>query len=405
MATTYDLTTTCAIVTATSVPTLGTSTASAHIGSGGMTLNGVGTIGYFTPSVTAVIGAGGMKFNGVGVINVVMPTAVIGAGGFKWGGTGVITSKEPTAVVGSGGYLIAGDGIIGGETPLIPAQIVVPDWLSDLLGLPGITSPGFKMGGAGIINVAPPPVLAIVGSGGFVLGLFQVPELVIKGVGPALTPIVLQPIETFMAPGGLEMGGEGVIVWSSPPPVYAVPVPGAGEEASIRLGGRGVVAWIDPQIMEVFEAGELIIGGEPMDPGVFDTYSLFGARDEPSIYSGYSFNSYARLHGRYYGAGPAGISLLEGEDDAGQKIHAGLRLNPFNVGTEREKRIRIVRCGGETRGAQVKVSSNGHANYANVHDSVAAVDRSVQGRELVLEITDFKELNHLEIVPMVLAKR
>jgi hypothetical protein len=109
--------------------------------------------------------------------------------------------------------------------------------------------------------------------------------------------------------------------------------------------------------------------------------------------------------GQYFGAGPDGIYLLEGEDDAGAEIHPGVRIGPVNFGTDLEKRLRLVRCGGQSTGAQVRVSSNRDAGFYDVENGRAAVSREIQGRELTIEIADFETLDHLEIVPLVLHER
>jgi hypothetical protein len=190
------------------------------------------------------------------------------------------------------------------------------------------------------------------------------------------------------------------------PPVYADPAAQVVADADIFFGGAGVIAFIDPQILEILGDGGVLFGGEAVDPGVFETYVLTGARSEPSIYSNFSFNSYAKYRNQYFGAGPEGVYLLEGEDDAGDDIHSGIRIGPINFGTDREKRLRLLRCGGKTWEAQVRVSNgNGSAGYYDVEGGRAAVSREVQGREITIEISDFESLDHLEIVPLILSKR
>ncbi|MGA2159848.1 MAG: hypothetical protein ABSG90_11605 [Dehalococcoidia bacterium] len=392
------------------------------IGAGGAKAGGSSVFISTLPSVLHIIGAGGATADGQGIFVSKRPGVLVGAGGAKAGGVGVFVSTlpaKPSAAqrIGTGGAKAGGASIFisviptilriiglgGAKVGLQTALPTLKSVLPSQLAAPGPTlivgGGGAKGGGTGVFSGIIPSTLNLIGVGGAKAGvLISLPAL--KSVIPAQAQV--GPI---VGTGGGQGGGAGV--WSSTtPPASAFIRPGAGEEATAKAGGRGAWVFIDPQILEIIgEGGALGGGAGPPEVGVYDTYALTGGRDEPSIYSGFNFNSYARLHGRYYGAGPAGISLLEGDDDAGAKIHAGVRLNPFNMGSEREKRLRIVRCGGETRGAQVKVSSNGCANYADVHDSVAQVDRSVQGRELVLEITGFKTLDHLEIVPVVLAKR
>jgi hypothetical protein len=142
------------------------------------------------------------------------------------------------------------------------------------------------------------------------------------------------------------------------------------------------------------------------DEGVFETLVLTGGRSEISVYSNFKFNSYAKYGGKYYGATQDGIFLLEGDDDAGAPIHSGAKIGPINFGTDREKRLRLIRCGGDCDQAQVRVSDgNGKSGQFPVRGGRANISRAVQGRELTVEIADFKSLNHLEIIPLVLAKR
>jgi hypothetical protein len=186
-----------------------------------------------------------------------------------------------------------------------------------------------------------------------------------------------------------------------------VPVPQAAADPSVVVGGEGIVAFIDPVILEIIgDGGAYLGGGTSVTSDVFETYVLTGARGEPSIYSGYNFNSYARHRGKEYGAGAAGLYLLEGADDAGNEIHSGVRIGMVNFGTDREKRIRLLRCGGSTTGAEARVSDgNGSSDYVTVDLGRATVSRKVQARELLIEISDFESLDHLELVPMILFKR
>ena len=375
------------------------------IGSGGMDFGGTGVIVFKTPMVLAVIGSGGVIFGGAGGITFSTPSvlAVVGSGGILFGGTGVVNFAKPIpppvlVIIGSSGMQFGGQGIIGFSLPALP---VAPPVLAV------VGSGGMVFGGAGVVTGAGafgpvlPPVLAIIGSGGMVFGVFRVPELtVVKFIYPAdLT------LAAIVGAGGVEFGGTGVITLSKPP-VFVVPSPQGVDDAAIFFGGDGIIAFIYPQILPVIGEGGVIFGGELAGDGIFETYVLTGARGEPSIYSNFNFNSYARYRGQYFGAGEDGIYLLEGEDDAGHEIHPGIRIGPANFGTDREKRLRLLRCGGKTVGAQVKVSNgNGSAGYSDVEDGRAAVSQKVQGREITIDVADFETLDHLEIIPTILHKR
>ncbi len=372
------------------------------IETGGLVLGGNEIV---TRMLVIAFGAetGGLNLGGTETVNFVMPVAPPVFASTD-AGTLALGGSEAVGVVLPGLKPIM-PGVLVPTAPGIPGELPVPEWLANLIGLPGLAAGGgLLIGGDEPVNLVAPPVLTVVETGGLATSAPIAVTLLPTAVTP-LSPIAPEAVDAFLGPGGLVLGGDEVVTWSGAPLVYAVPLPGAGEAASLRLGGHQPVVFIDPQIQEVIEDGGLLLGSEPEDPGVFDTYVLTGSRDEPSIYSGFNFNSYARFHGKNYGAGPGGISVLEGEDDAGAVIHAGVRIGPFNVGTDRQKRIRIVRCGGDTEGAQVKVSSNGDANYAEVIDGVAGISRDVQGKDLIVEISDFREINHIEIVPTILAKR
>ena len=365
----------------------------AIVGSGGVKISGVGVVAYKVPGVLAVVGAGGVTVAGEGVITFFNPLIleVVGDGGIVVSGRGVFATRGPLidAHIGSGGLKIGGQGIFGGVTPFAASVLSV------------VGTGGLVINGQGVVNITTPPVLAIIGSGGIVIGNFRVPELtVVQFIYPADLTLM-----TVVGSGGIEVDGTGVITLTYPP-IYAVPPPQSVADANIRIGGAGVIAFISPQILQVIADGGITIGGTPLGDDLFATYALTGIRGEPSLYSNFPFNSYAKHRGQYFGAGDDGIYLLEGADDAGEEIHPGVRIGPVNFGTDREKRLRLLRCGGKTRGAKVRVSNgNGSAGYYDVENGRAGVSRDVQGRELLIEITDFESLDHLEIIPTILHKR
>lgn len=403
MPSTYDLTTTCLAVSSTSSPVLSGAASALDVvvvGVGGVKVGGTGVVVFKTPEIKAVVGVGGVQVAGDGVIAFITPPvlAVVDTGGVVVGGHGVIgTGPGPSisAHVGSGGVQVGGQGVVAVVLPVAPSVRSVVGAGGVIVGGTGVVI------GAGILGPVFPPVLAIIGSGGVKVGEFRVPELTVV----QLISVADLTLAAIVGSGGVEAGGTGVIAFSTPP-VFAVPIPQAAEAANVLVGGAGVIAFISPQILQVIADGGVTVGGEPVSGDLFATYALTGIRGEPSIYSGFDFNSYANYLGKSYGAGPDGIYLLEGEDDDGNEIHTGVKVGPINFGTDREKRLRLLRCGGKTDGAQVKVSNgNGSAGYYDVEDGRAGASREVQGRELTVDITDFATLDHLEIVPGVLHKR
>lgn len=352
-----------------------------------------GIITPATPGVKAVVGSVGVQVSPVGVIASAVPSAlaVIGTISLIVSPVGVVSEPVPffRACIGSVKLGIGVKGVVGGAFPIAPPVLAI------------IGSVGIGVNLAGKVALAVPSVLSIIGSVRIRIFEFRVPELtVVQLLSPA--DLILAAITGSV---GIGIGPAGVITLATPP-VYAVPVSRPIENATIKIGVNGVIAFIHPQILEIIGDIEVGISGGAVDPGVFATYVMTGVRGEPSLYSNFNFNSYAKFRGQYFGAGEDGIYLLEGSDDAGDEIHSGIRIGPANFGTDREKRLRLLRCGGKTVGAQAKVSNgNGSAGYYDVEGGRAGVSREVQGREITIDVVDFETLDHLEIVPLVLHKR
>lgn len=350
-----------------------------------------GIITLATPGVTAVVWSVSIQVAPDGVIEFGVSTAVIGSVEIKVSPVGVVSEPALSirAYIGSVNFRIGIVGVIGGAFPIAPPVLAI------------IGSVGIGINATGVVGGVTPSTLSVIGSVNIRIGEFRVPELTVV----QLLPPADLTMAAITGSVGIEVGPAGAITLATPP-VYAVPTPRPIEGASINIRVAGVIAFIHPQILEVIGDIKVGISGGVIEPGVFETYVLTGARGEPSIYSGFNFNSYARYRGQYFGAGEDGIYLLEGEDDAGEEIHTGVRIGPVNFGTDREKRLRLLRCGGKSVGAQVKVSNgNGSAGYYDVEGGRAAVSRDIQGREITIEIADFETLDHLEIVPLVLHKR
>ena len=353
-----------------------------------------GVITPATPSVKAGVGSVGIQVAPAGVITLANPLAlpVVGSISIVVSSAGKILAYAPSihAYIGSVKLGVGAKGVIGSALPAAPP----------VLAIIGSIKIGIKA--VGVVGAGVPSILSIIGSVNIRIGEFRIPELTVVQLLSA-ADLILSAITGSV---GVEVAPVGVISLPALPPVYAVPVSQPYEPASINISVAGVIAFIHPQILEVIGDIEVGISGGEIDPGVFDTYALTGARGEPSIYSGFNFNSYAKYRGKYFGAGAAGIYLLEGDDDAGEVIRPGIRIGPVNFGTDREKRLRLLRCGGKTAGAQVKVSNgNGSDGYYDVENGRAGVSRAVQGREITIEIIDFETLDHLEIIPTILHKR
>lgn len=93
-----------------------------------------------------------------------------------------------------------------------------------------------------------------------------------------------------------------------------------------------------------------VIGGVPtlLDEGpawVVNTDTSASTR-----YENYSFNSFAVVGGRQFGVRKDGVYLLQGADDAGQAIEAGVALGKHDCGTQVLKHIEAVYAGVSATG-------------------------------------------------------
>lgn len=334
-------------------------------------------------------------------------TDYVADGCMKIAGESVLDSNLKTEFAASGFYVLRGTGSVNSR---IPAVYQAAGYI-ELSGICRMTS---------TVPYVPPTSLTTEYEAGGSIAL----------LGPCSMASVLRQVEAYMAGGWYWLGGKcalGIIMPSSlrvdayaAAGCYELLAPCSAVRGSIHayaadtqtgpcleITSRARVGFIFPQITEmVAEGGYVLESPEFPDEGIFETLVLTGGQNGISIYSNFNFNSYAKYGGRYYGASKDGIFLLEGEDDAGVPIHSGARIGPANFGSDREKRLRLIRCGGDCDQAQVRVSDgNGKSGQFPVEGGRAKISRAVQGRELTVEIVDFKSLNHLEIVPLVLAKR
>ena len=368
---------------------------------GYLKLCGSGTVALADEVASDYAADGCMQIVGAGVLDAPLLTAFISDGSFVLSSAGVLSAPPEAGYSAAGFMSLSGVGILDS---MLPADYSAAG-LMFLFGPCVLDQPQdiirvfeYKAGGS-----------------------FQI-------LGPCALASVLRQVSAFMAgghyllPGGCALGIGEVLVAAyaaagcydlSAPcrskvqgPVYAYAA-NTTTGPVLQITSQAQVGFIYPQVTNLVADGCYILGGAeiPAD-GVFETLVLTGARSELSLYSNFKFNSYAKYGGKYYGATEEGIFLLEGDDDAGDKIHTGARIGPTNFGTDREKRLRLVRCGGDCSEAQVRVSDeHGKTALSSVRNGRADVSREVQGREITLEIAGFKTLTHLEITPLVLAKR
>jgi len=359
-------------------------------GSGGVKVEGYGNPTFITPGTHATVGSGGVGVGGSGVVEEILPGSldVVGDGGVKVAGDGLITKEyaKTLDVIGDGGVVPSGAGVVAFVSPPSPLAI--------------IGTGGVVISSHSLITPSAPGVLAVVGSGGVKVGYFR-----------AIPAWLVQPI------GGLDLiGSGGVIVGGDVlptlvlPMIIEIPGPPAGQDVTLKVGGGGIMSFSYPPILQVTGEGGIEVSENEDDDGGYETWVLTGNEHEPSIYTGFNFNSYATFQGRYYAAGPDGLYLLEGEDDDGVEIHDGVRIGPFNLSTDRIKRLRSLRLGQCEEGATVRVVATGgrvgtQEGFFEVEDGRAPISRDMQGREFMIDVADFGELSQAEIVALVLSRR
>jgi hypothetical protein len=200
-----------------------------------------------------------------------------------------------------------------------------------------------------------------------------------------------------------EVGGEGVPVCTYPESAI---IDSLG--AFFALGGAGLCTGKMPLSTHIVTGeGGFVLAG-PTLAEVFEAWVLSGQAFEPSVFSGFNFNSFAVHHGEAYAAGEDGVYLLGADHDAGETIHTGARIGPVNFGADREKRIRGIQYGqgGKNTRVRVQVKDGKTGIFEPKRDeNRVVVSRDIQGREFTIDIMDFEELSHCEIVPLMLARR
>lgn len=372
-------------------------------------------------STTIPASTGGWAMGGAGVWASSTPThtdldevADAEPTGFYLGGDPEIVSTIPQTdeIVPEGGFAFCGAGATGDAATTFPASEVIEAEVA------------FKFGGAGVITqvaAADIPSDVLVPTGGFVLsgsgfsldpGVTPTATVIVPTGGWKLGGIRPDPVEVtypesfdrvIVSRVAFEMGGEGV--WEDSTPESTV-IDSLG--AFLKLGGAGLCTSKMPPSTAIVtgEGGYVLAGATPEE--VFEAWCLSGQAFEPSVFSGFNFNSFAVKGGQAYACGDAGIYLLGADHDAGEPIQSGARIGPVNFGADREKRIRGIQYGRGGKDTRVRVlSDEGNVGVFTPErdNNRVVVSRDIQGREFTIDIMDFEELSHCEIVPLRLARR
>jgi hypothetical protein len=139
---------------------------------------------------------------------------------------------------------------------------------------------------------------------------------------------------------------------------------------------------------------------------VYECYVLNTAKFQPSMYSGFDFNSYCVFENRAFGANDAGIYELTGTTDAGATIHTGAILSQTDFGAPNQKRFRhgylgisgtspvmVFECEDGTRQAY-SIDTKGHV----------VASSELKSKKWVLSIADYESLDTIKLLPIILTK-
>lgn len=111
--------------------------------------------------------------------------------------------------------------------------------------------------------------------------------------------------------------------------------------------------FLPERTLEAEFASHIVFAGEwaTEQPGL-DVWAFTLGADAPpaSRYTGFSFNSFAEVEGRYYAAGDAGIFELTGDNDAGTAIDAYVLTARRGQGADRRSRMPMVYLTGRSQG-------------------------------------------------------
>ena len=137
---------------------------------------------------------------------------------------------------------------------------------------------------------------------------------------------------------------------------------------------------------------------------VWEAWVFNGPTFEPSVYSGFSFNSYTVYEGLTYAAREEGIYILDGTTDAGAAIHDGVILSPSTFGTNNRKRFRVGVFDVEGLAPIVRAEVGSVGSSIPILHSKAFFPRSLMGMKWTFLIAEFDELGQLELFPVILTR-
>jgi hypothetical protein len=165
-------------------------------------------------------------------------------------------------------------------------------------------------------------------------------------------------------------------------------------------------AAVPNHIVKVSLAELLIWQGVSIPSGeIWEAWAFNGGSFEPSIYSGFSFNSYAFEGGVAYAAKEEGIYVLDGVTDAGAAVHTGVILSSSNFGSQSRKRFRAGFF--DITGAAPVIradTDSGQGASTPILRKRTSFPRTLVGSKWMFLIADFDELGQVELFPIILTR-
>ena len=139
---------------------------------------------------------------------------------------------------------------------------------------------------------------------------------------------------------------------------------------------------------------------------VWECYVLNTPKFLPSVYSGFSFNSYSVFENRAYGLKSVGLYELTGDTDAGVAFHTGVQLSETVFGMPNQKRFRKAYIGvsGDTPLMVMETEAGVSKAYTIDADGEVDASRALRSKKWKLTIVDFDTLDTVNLIPVVLSK-
>ncbi len=149
------------------------------------------------------------------------------------------------------------------------------------------------------------------------------------------------------------------------------------------------------------EPGQEDVGD--VEDEVWDCWVLNTQELNPSVYSGFNFNSYAEYQGVTYATSKDGIYELSDEHD--EKFQTGVVLPATSLGMANAKRFRLGYLGFVGGVPAVKaVVDDGQERVFKVVRNKFTLHRDMVGRRWQFTVAEFESLDFVELFPIILTK-